>query len=48
MRRAPSRNGRSESRFWPIDEGLIAMTGFIVAGVASGIVVRFIISAAHL
>jgi hypothetical protein len=33
---------------WPIDEGLIAIIGFVVAGVASGIVVRFIAVAAHL
>lgn len=33
---------------WPIDEGLIAIIGFVVAGVASGIVVRFIIVAANL
>ncbi|MFL5671684.1 MAG: hypothetical protein ACJ77C_06265, partial [Chloroflexota bacterium] len=33
---------------WPIDDGLIAIVGFIVAGVASGVVVRFIVLAAHL
>jgi hypothetical protein len=33
---------------WPIDDGLIAILGFIVAGVASGVVVRFIVMAAHL
>jgi hypothetical protein len=33
---------------WPIDDGLIALVGFIVAGVASGVVVRFIAIAAHL
>ena len=33
---------------WPIDEGLIAIIGFVVAGVASGILVRFIVVAAHL
>jgi hypothetical protein len=33
---------------WPINDGLIAIIGFIVAGVASGIVVRFIVTAAHL
>ena len=27
---------------WPIDEGLIAIIGFVVAGVTSGVVVRFI------
>jgi hypothetical protein len=33
---------------WPIDEWLIAIIGFVVAGVTSGIVVRFIVVAAHL
>ena len=33
---------------WPIADGLIAIIGFIVAGVASGVVVRFIAIAAHL
>ena len=32
---------------WPIDEWLIAIIGFIVAGVTSGVVVRFIVAAAH-
>lgn len=34
-------------QIWPIDEWLIAIIGFIVAGVTSGVVVRFIITAAH-
>jgi hypothetical protein len=33
---------------WPIDEWLIAMIGFIVAGVTSGLVVRFIVVAAQI
>jgi hypothetical protein len=33
---------------WPIDERLIAIIGFIVAGVTSGLVVRFIGVAAHI
>ncbi|HYU50721.1 MAG TPA: hypothetical protein VEO91_12425 [Candidatus Limnocylindria bacterium] len=33
---------------WPINEGLIAIMGFVVAGVTSGIVVRFIVVAASL
>jgi hypothetical protein len=33
---------------WPISEGLIAIMGFVVAGVTSGIVVRFVVVAAHL
>jgi hypothetical protein len=33
---------------WPINEGLIAIMGFVVAGVTSGIVVRFVVVAAHL
>ena len=33
---------------WPLDEWLIAIIGFVVAGVTSGIVVRFIVVAAHL
>jgi hypothetical protein len=33
---------------WPIADGLIAIIGFIVAGVASGVVVRFIVILAHL
>ena len=31
---------------WPINDGLIAIIGFIVAGVASGVVVRFVASVA--
>lgn len=33
---------------WPIDEGLLAITGFVVAGVASGIIVRFVLVTTHL
>lgn len=33
---------------WPINDGLIAIIGFIVAGVASGVVVRFVASVASL
>jgi hypothetical protein len=33
---------------WPIDEWLIAIIGFVVAGVTSGVVVRFIVAAAHI
>jgi hypothetical protein len=33
---------------WPIDEWLIAIIGFIVAGVTSGLVVRFIVVAAQI
>jgi hypothetical protein len=32
---------------WPINEGLIAIVGFVVAGVSSGIIVRFIVVAAN-
>ena len=32
---------------WPVDEWLIAMIGFVVAGVTSGVVVRFIVAAAQ-
>jgi hypothetical protein len=32
---------------WPIDEWLIAIIGFVVDGVTSGLVVRFIVVAAH-
>jgi hypothetical protein len=33
---------------WPINEGLIAIMGFVVAGVTSGMIVRFIVVAAGL
>lgn len=32
---------------WPVDEWLIAMIGFVVAGVTSGVVVQFIVVAAQ-
>jgi hypothetical protein len=32
---------------WPINEGLIAIVGFVVAGVTSGVIVRFIVVAAN-
>jgi hypothetical protein len=33
---------------WPINDGLVAILGFIVAGVTSGVVVRFIVVATHI
>ena len=44
----PSKNEQSESMAWPVSDGLIAIIGFIVAGVTSGMVVRFMVVAAHL
>jgi hypothetical protein len=40
------RAGRIQA--WPVSDGLIAIIGFVVAGVTSGMVVRFIVVAAHL